>query len=130
MKTRSPKRNQTKITTMIEMWGQLRPNKSFFGMTLAQFEAAMKPSLDARDQVSLAETNLSVAITQRLNADSVCVPLIKHVVDAIVADKDEGRDGELYKALGYVRASERATGLTRRRRESRTQPTDEATKST
>ena len=110
---RSPKRNEDRISTLIEVWTKLRPTKSFFGMTLEEFKAAAKPSLDARSAADLAETNLSVAITQRDNADEALMPLVFRVVDAIVADKDEGRDGEFYKELGYVRRSERASGLTR-----------------
>ena len=69
MKSRSPKRNEDRITTMVEVWSQLRPTKSFFGMTLAEFKAAMTSSLDARTAIDQAETSLSVAITQRANAD-------------------------------------------------------------
>ena len=36
-------------------------------------------------------------------------------MNGVRADPDEGEDGELYAAMGYVRTSERSTGLARRR---------------
>ena len=91
-------------------------------MTLDEFKTAVKPSLDARSAIDLAETNLSVAITQRDNADVASLPLTLRVVDTIIADKDEGPNGEVYKELGYVRRNDRASGLTRRSRKDSTQP--------
>jgi hypothetical protein len=35
------------------------------------------------------------------------------VVDAVKGDIEEGADGELYAAMGYVRRSARRSGLTR-----------------
>ena len=91
-------------------------------MTLDEFKAAIKPSLDARATISDAEATTAAAIVQRDNADTLTRSTVLRVVHAVVADKDEGNDGELKKAMGYVRRSERATGLTRRSRDSDTQP--------
>ena len=35
------------------------------------------------------------------------------MVNAVKGDPDEGEDGELYEAMGYVRKSERRSGLSR-----------------
>ena len=39
--------------------------------------------------------------------------LLKLVVNSVKGDVDEGTDGELYKAMGYIPDSERDSGLTR-----------------
>lgn len=39
--------------------------------------------------------------------------LIGLVVNAVKGDPEEGEDGEFYEALGYVRKSERKSGLSR-----------------
>jgi hypothetical protein len=39
---------------------------------------------------------------------------VKLVVNAIKGDPDEGEDGPLYSALGYVPESARLSGLTRK----------------
>lgn len=38
---------------------------------------------------------------------------VQLVVNAVRGDPDEGEDGEFYDALGYVRKSERKSGLRR-----------------
>ena len=38
------------------------------------------------------------------------------VVNGVVGDPTEGPDGDLYEAMGYVRASQRHTGLTRKKK--------------
>ena len=37
------------------------------------------------------------------------------VVNAVKSDPEEGKDSDLYEAMGYVRKSNRSSGLTRRR---------------
>jgi hypothetical protein len=37
-----------RIMTMLRVWGTLRANRSFYGMTLEEFALRVKPSLDAR----------------------------------------------------------------------------------
>jgi hypothetical protein len=112
----NPQRSLNRIKTLVEVWTKLRATKSFFGMTLDEFKAAIQPSLDARNEVAQAEIALASAIARRGNADATSLQLVQRVVESVVADKDEGSDSDLYKALGYVRRSERATGLTRRRK--------------
>jgi hypothetical protein len=109
----SPKENLDKINAVTSAWETLRPEKTFAGMTLAQFKTKVKPSLDARTAVAAAENQLIAAQDQRDDADEVSISAIQFVVHAVKGDPDEGEDGELYEALGYVRKSERSSGLHR-----------------
>jgi hypothetical protein len=111
-----PQRSIDRIQTLVDVWTKLRPTKSFYGLTLDEFKAAIQPSLGARLEVAQLEIDRSAAIVRRATADEQTLALVQRIVEAVVADKDEGSDGEFYKALGYVRRSERATGLTRRNR--------------
>ncbi|MCA1593575.1 MAG: hypothetical protein LC754_13180 [Acidobacteria bacterium] len=45
----SPKDNEQRMERMINAWRTLAPDKTFGGMTLAQFEASAKP---ARERAS------------------------------------------------------------------------------
>ena len=110
------KQLEDKLSTVVVAWSTLRPSKTFLGMTLEQFKSAIQPSLDARRSVAALESSLAAAIVQRDVADTESWPLVQQVVKAVIADNDEGDDGELYKAMGYVRRSERASGLSRRGR--------------
>lgn len=102
-----------RLAMVLESWTNLRATKSFAGLNLEEFKAAIKPSLDAREAVTVADNNYTAAIVLRDNADVAARRIVNRVVAAVVADKDEGDNGELYKAMGYVRRSERNSGLTR-----------------
>ncbi len=109
----APKSTQEKINQVIAAWQTLRPAKSFAGMTLDQFKARLQPSLDARTAIAALENQLIAAQDQRDGADYASISAIQLVVNAVKGDPAEGEDGELYEAMGYVRKSERSSGLTR-----------------
>ncbi len=85
-------------------------------MTLAQFKAAVKPSLDAREAVRQKEDELMDAIDARNDSDKPVLVVCDQVVKAVVADNDFGDNSSLYEAMGYVRKSERKSGLTRKKK--------------
>ncbi len=94
-------------------WQTLRPEKSFAGLSLEQFKAKIKASLDARAAIAALENQLLAAQNQRDDADKASLATIALVVNAVKGDPEEGEDGEFYEALGYVRKSERKSGLRR-----------------
>ena len=107
----SPTVVEEKIKTTIAAWEDLRPAKSFAGLTLAQFKTAMQ--LDTRTTISNLENLLSAARTARDDEDKEAYDIITKVVNAVVGDTDEGNDSPLYEALGYIRKSQRKSGLRR-----------------
>ena len=107
-------RNNERLDTIIEAWTSLRPTKSFAGMTLAEFKLAVASSFEARARLAHANQNAGEALIDRDNADRLTMPVLDRVVAAVVADEIEGYNGALYAAMGYVRKSDRSTGLTRR----------------
>ncbi len=108
----NPKDNGNKITAIIKAWKDLRPTKSFAGMTLAQFTAKVQPSLDARTLIGQLDDQMTAATVERDNNDVVSLAEVLLVVNSVKGDPAEGEDGELYAAFGYVRKSERKTGKT------------------
>jgi hypothetical protein len=111
----SPKDIEAKINTVSSAWEGKAPNASFGGMTLAQFKAATKPSLDTRAAIAGWEQNIKDTTNQRDDADKVSVDKCDLVVKGVVGDPNFGDDSSLYEAMGYVRSSERQTGLTRKK---------------
>ncbi len=109
----NPRQSESRINQTLNAWTILRPDKSFAGLSLAQFEARMKPSLDARAAIRALESQLLAAQNQRDDADKTALATIALVVNAVKGDPAEGEDGELYEAMGYVRKSERKSGLRR-----------------
>lgn len=112
----NPKKTEEKIERMLNAWRTLAPDKIFAGMTLAQFEAATAPSTAARRKIDALEAQLVEAYAARDHADDTFETKAKQVVAGVLADPTEGDDSPLYGALGYTRASEQKTGLTRRKR--------------
>jgi hypothetical protein len=104
---------EERIGNFINAWQTLRPAKSFSGLTLEQFKAKLQPSLDARTQIASLEQQLQAAINARADADRTSLATISLVVNAVRGDPEEGEDSALYEAMGYVRKSERRSGLRR-----------------
>jgi hypothetical protein len=111
----SPANTGAKIQNVITAWKTLAPTASFSGMTLAQFEAAMKPSFDARDAIATKEDEMTALIINRNDADKTSLEKLGQVVNAVKGDPNFGEDSDLYDTMGYVRKSERASGLTRKK---------------
>jgi hypothetical protein len=112
MPSKKAKDSGEKLAAVLKAWKELRPTKSFAGMTLAQFTAKIQPSLDARDRIDSLEEEMTAALVQRDTADVATMGQVLLVVNAVKGDPDEGEDGELYAAMGYVRKSDRKTGKT------------------
>jgi hypothetical protein len=109
----NPKKSEVRISKVLSAWVTLRPTKSFAGMSLEQFQAKLQPSLDTRTAIAALDNQLIAAQNQRDDADKESIAAIQLVVNAVKGDPDEGDDGEFYEAMGYVRRSERKSGLTR-----------------
>ena len=112
---KSPKIAEERMERMLNAWRTLAPDKSFGGMTLAQFEAVAAPAKAARELVADLEAQTAQAIAQREQADEEFAIRAQQVVAGVLADPTEGPDSALYEALGYTRKSARKSGLTRRR---------------
>lgn len=108
--------NGDKIVTVLKAWTSNRPQKTFSGMTLAEFNEAVKDSIELRKKISAARVVLEALLVERAAADARSMQVVQRVVNAVIADPTEGADCELYELMGYVRKSKRASGLTRGKR--------------
>lgn len=111
-----PKTTLEKLNLVISGWETLAPEKSFGGMTLAQFKAAVKPSFDTREELRALESQVQSKQIERDNADAESLRRVQRVVNGVVGDPEEGPDSDIYDAFGYTRKSERKTGLTRKKK--------------
>jgi hypothetical protein len=114
MPKKTPKYIEEKIARMLNGWETLASDKTFGGLTFAQFKAVTKPSLDARAHLDDLEAQTRQAIADRETADDAFEAKAQLVVNGVLADPTEGPDSALYEAFGYPRSSERKTGLTRK----------------
>ena len=111
---KNAKRKMNKVNQIINAWESLAPEASFGGMTLEQFKTEVKPAFDSGDRVG---TLLSEAVGEKkrwVDNTQSCVDVAKRAVNGMLADPKFGDDSPLYAAMGYVRASDRQSGLTRK----------------
>jgi len=109
-----PKYAEERINNVTFAWEQLAPGESFAGLTLTQFKNKVKPSQDARTLLRTLEGQVATAQSTREDADTESQRVIALVVNAVKGSLDHGEDSALYEAMGYVRKSERKSGLIRR----------------
>jgi hypothetical protein len=112
----NPEAIKSKINDVTGAWTNLRSTKEFAGLTLEGFKAKVKSSLDARAEIEKLELALTAQLDIRDKADQISMSWVNKVVKSVVGDVNEGDDGELYEAMGYIRKSERRTGLTRKKK--------------
>ncbi len=117
----SPKAIEEKLKKVEDAWALHAPNEVFGEMTLAQFRTALQPSRDARALLDELESKMVTAASERDIADEASMEQLDAVVRAVLGNRRFGPDSTLYEAMGYVRKSERKTGLTRKKKTPPTQ---------
>ncbi len=95
-------------------WNEQASTESFAGMTYAQFESACADCLSLREEILVLDIQREGKRTAREVADLAARHLCDLVVNAVRGTPGHGKDSALYRALGYVRQSERKSGLTRK----------------
>jgi len=115
----TPKSNKEKLDRIINAWQTLASTKTFAGMTLAQFKAVVKPSYDTREDLLALDEQSNAKQAERDSADETSLTKAQMVVNAVLADETEGPDSALYEGFGYKRKSEKKSGLTRARKNSK-----------
>ena len=95
-------------------WREMAPNASFAGMTLVQFEDAVSDPLTVRDEIEALESQLEGKKAEKLIADGIANDVLDLVVNSVRGTPGFGQDCPLYRAFGYVRKSDRKSGLTRK----------------
>ena len=118
-----PSDNDAKMDRMLNAWETRAPDKSFGGLSLAQFQAVIAPAKAARQRMDELEVQLKQAADARKAADDAFLAKAQLVVSGVLADPSEGVDSALYQAMGYTRKSERKSGLTRKKKPPKNQPT-------
>ena len=109
----SPNEMEKFLDDVVTAWTELAPTAQFAGLTLAQFEARVKPSFDTRTEVSTLETQLKAARQSRKNADVVSNDDALNIVNGVRSAPGFGENSALYKAMGYIPKNDRRSGLVR-----------------
>jgi hypothetical protein len=117
MKNQSPKKTMDCLEKIVEAWQNLAPTTSFGGIHLADFQAKITASQTARVEVMNKDVECKAAIVSRETADAAAMAFKTLIVNGVVGDPNFGPNSALYEAMGYVRKDDRASGLTRKKKE-------------
>lgn len=108
------KNTVSRVEQFRSAWRELAPEATFAGMTYEQFEGASAAPLDLRREILALEKQLEGRKTERSKVDATADQLLDLVVNSVRGTPGFGEDCALYRAFGYVRKSERRSGLTRK----------------
>jgi hypothetical protein len=109
----SPEQQLARILKTVRAWETYPPRDTFTGHTLAQFRAAMQPSLDAHARVLSLRHDLRTSIFVRNNIVSKAMRLIYRVGYSTKGSADHGPNSDLCEALGYTREAVRRSRIRR-----------------
>jgi hypothetical protein len=105
---------EDRITTIRSAWKELGPQAVLAGRSLEQFEAETEIPLQLRAEILALEKQLEGRKVDRVRADDTVSEVMDLVVNSVKGTPALGPDSPLYRAMGYIRKSERRSGLTRK----------------
>jgi len=101
-----------KINVVLNVWKNQAPDATFAEMTQAEFEAAMKPVLDAQQRLKDLALEMEVCRKQLANLSAEGYDVSLRVVDGVKANPAYGNNSPVYAAMGYIAKLERQSGRT------------------
>jgi hypothetical protein len=108
----------SKIVDRIEVfraaWREIAPGAVFAGMTYEQFVEASEPPLAVREEILAMERQLNGKKAERSIADETASTMLALLVNSVRGTPGYGEDCPLYRAFGFIRKSDRKSGLARK----------------
>jgi hypothetical protein len=110
----SPKKALERLEKFENALNQQAPAAKFGGIDTPVYSGQVQLSRDARAAVVNAENQLKAANNNRDDTDAEGLRQAQLIVNGVIGDPLFGPDSSLYEAMGFVRKSERKSGLTRK----------------
>ena len=109
------KQVRERVSKMSNAWAQGAPNATFKGIARATFDADIQAA--AADDQEIADMDAQIRMKRtardekykKLSDDSI------KVRDGVEGHADYGSEHPIYEAMGFVRPSDRKSGLTRKK---------------
>lgn len=113
------KRIKEKVLRILNAWNEIAPGVLKFRKTKKEdFEAKIAAAQAVEDEIEDLRTRLKAKETER---DTIYASLDDDAVDirkGVDGHEDYGTDSQLYGAMGFIRESEKKSGLTRKTKDS------------
>lgn len=111
----NPKTVEEKYSRYLTALKTLAPDRTFGGVKVPDFATQTEKSDLARKTIMAKNDEIKEAEVERDTEDVVTMKMCEMIKNGVVADPDFGDDSALYEALGFIRKSERRSGLTRKK---------------
>lgn len=109
----SYKDREDQIVAVGDAWKRYAADKTLAGLTLEQFQQRATECRQALCRVEDLENQLLGARNERERLFREMKQLIMYIKNAVSGDPSLGPDSSMYEAMGYVRTSDRKSGLRR-----------------
>jgi type VI protein secretion system component VasK len=100
---------------MSNAWAQGAPTVTFKGITHTDFQAEIAAAAAVDQGIAEMETQLKMKKTDRDERYSLLNEKSVKIRDGVEGREDFGLEHPLYEAMGFVRPSDRKSGLTRKK---------------
>lgn len=122
MNSIGPKKAIAKLETILNAFEHIAPNETFGGITAPQFSAAVQESYNVREEIADLENQLATLKVKRTNIDAANLKKAELVVNGVIGNENFGSDSAIYEEMGYIRKSNRKSGLTRKKKNGGNEP--------
>lgn len=112
----TPKENKVKYTRFHTAFSTLAPDKTFGGIKLSDFTAQVGKSNARRENLQRIKDEVIQEEAALDGEDNITMKMCERIKNGVIADEDFGDDSALYEALGFIRRSEKKSGLTRKKK--------------
>jgi hypothetical protein len=112
----NPKGNIEKLERVLNAWKTIAPDSSFGGMKFEEYEAFVIASRTPRQTLETLDDQTKAASALRDANDVIGLAKTQLVKNGVLADETLGEDSALYEAMGYVKKSDKKSGLTRKKK--------------
>ena len=116
MKKSNPKGNETVFERGLRALRNMAPDTRFKGKGLAEFSAQVERCMASRRRLEDLGSATNSELLVRESEDERALAMLDNIIDGVIGHEDFGDDSALYEELGFVRKSQRKSGLTRKRK--------------
>ncbi len=117
MSTQNPKKNMDLLEMTTAALREFAPDTAFGGIKLADLEPIVAVCQQDRDEIVNHDNAGRGLLLKRDTDDEAALAKRELIVNGVIGDPDFGPDSALYDSLGFVRKSDRKSGLTRKKTE-------------
>lgn len=112
----TPKKAIESLETVEDALGELAPGEKFGEIVFADYQAQVQKSRVVRQEMIDLENQLTNKANERDTTDTEGLRMRELIVNGVIGNPSFGPDSSLYEAMGFIRKSERKSGLTRKKK--------------